>query len=348
MPEPTDVTGDEHLEEVEEALRRAASASVAVFGDLCLDAYWQMAPGADEVSVETGRPVRRVRSQSWSPGGAANVAADLRALAVREVRAVGLVGEDLFGRHLIALLEALGVDCCGVLCCQGDWQTMVYGKPYVADEEQDRVDFGAFNRLAAPSMDALAAEVARAAEACDAVVLNQQVPAGTSPPAMVERLNEVIAAHPGCAFLVDSRHHAELYRGAMLKVNAREAARLCGEERPAAAPVSAEEARRFAAELSARTGRPVFVTRGADGIAVSDAEGVDEFAGVPPDGPSDPVGAGDAAAAALAAVIGAGGTPRQAARIANLAASVTVRKLRTTGAASPDEIRHAARLQAGN
>ena len=36
--------------------------------------------------------------------------------------------------------------------------------------------------------------------------------------------NDVIAARPDCRFLVDSRHRAELYRGAWLKVNAHEAA----------------------------------------------------------------------------------------------------------------------------
>jgi len=45
---------------------------------------------------------------------------------------------------------------------------------------------------------------------------------------------------------------------------------------------------------------------------------------------------------ALAAVLGGGGDARSAGRLANLAASVTVKKLQTTGTATPAEIRTAA------
>jgi bifunctional ADP-heptose synthase (sugar kinase/adenylyltransferase) len=64
------------------------------------------------------------------------------------------------------------------------------------------------------------------------------------------------------------------------------------------------------------------------------------------EGPIDTVGAGDTVIAAIAAVLGAGGDPDTAARLAALAAAVTVRKLLITGTATPDEIRTAA-VEAG-
>ena len=64
-----------------------------------------------------------------------------------------------------------------------------------------------------------------------------------------------------------------------------------------------------------------------------------------PRGPIDPVGAGDTVVATVAAVLGGGGDSRSAAELANLAAAVTVTKLRTTGTATPAEIQDlAARL----
>ena len=57
------------------------------------------------------------------------------------------------------------------------------------------------------------------------MILNQQVPAGVSTPAMIEKINAVAAGRKGCGFIVDSRHRAEQYRGGMLKLNAHEAAR---------------------------------------------------------------------------------------------------------------------------
>ena len=171
---------------LDEALDRLPGARVAVFGDFCLDAYWLIDPDEGELSVETGLPVRRVRRQRYSLGGAANVAANLCDLKVARVRAVGLVGDDLFGELLRKLLTERGTDTAGLLSCQDDWQTMVFGKPHVRDEEQNRIDFGGFNAVRPETMDRLAGELARAAQACPVVILNQQIPAGTSPPEMVE------------------------------------------------------------------------------------------------------------------------------------------------------------------
>ena len=67
---------------------------------------------------------------------------------------------------------------------------------------------------------------------------------------------------------------------------------------------------------------------------VVDAAGVTRVPGVPVEGPIDIVGAGDSAMAGLASALCAGATPVEAALVGNLAASVTVRQLGTTGTAS--------------
>jgi len=324
---------------LDECLARLPGARVAVFGDFCLDAYWHIEPDPSELSVETGLPVRRVRTQCYSLGGASNVTANLADLGIGAVHAVGLIGEDLYGYQMLQLLGARGIDTRGMLACQDDWQTMVFGKPYVGDEEENRIDFGGFNELQPAAMDALAQELHRIAEECDVLILNQQVPAGLSPAPMIERLNAVIAAHPDKTFLVDSRHRAELYEGATLKLNAHEAGRLCGEARPLDERIPAEDARRYAAELAARSGKPVFVTRGENGLLVADAGGVRQVPGIQILERTDTVGAGDTVVAALAAALASGSDPLTAASLANIAAAVTVRKLYTTGTATPDEIR---------
>jgi sugar/nucleoside kinase (ribokinase family) len=260
---------------------------------------------------------------------------------VAKVRAVGLVGDDLFGPEMLRLLSRIGVDASAMLRCQADWQTAVYAKPHVGDVEGDRIDFGAFNRVAPATVDALAAALEAAAEGSDAVIVNQQIAEGVLTAGMAGRVNEIIARHPGRRFLVDARHHSGLFRGAMLKLNAHEACRLAGQPRPADESIGAAVVRGCAAELHARAGRPVFVTRGAGGIVVADAGKVAEVPAVRIAGPVDPVGAGDTAVAAIAAAMAVGATAIEAARLANLAAGVTVQKLHTTGTASPDEIRRA-------
>jgi rfaE bifunctional protein kinase chain/domain len=324
---------------LEDCLRRLRTARVAVFGDFCIDAYWHIDPDEGELSVETGLPVRRVRTQRYSLGGAGNVAANLADLGVARVFALSLIGDDIYGHLMVRLLKDMRVDTSGLLACQPDWQTMVFGKPYIGDAEQNRIDFGGFNAISEASMDALAEELDRKVAVCDAVILNQQVPAGVSPPPMIERLNRVIAAHPERLFLVDSRHRAELYRGATLKLNAHEAARICGRPRPLAEPIPADAVRRFAMQLVKRSGKAVFITRGENGILAAEPGGIHEVPGIQILERTDAVGAGDTVIAALAAALGSGSDPATAATFANIAASVTVRKLHTTGTATPAEIR---------
>jgi len=324
---------------LEDALAAAGRARVAVLGDFAIDAYWLIDPDQSEPSVETHLPVRKVRQQRYSLGGAGNVVANLAALGVRSVAAIGLIGEDLFGGLMHKMLEDLGVSTAGLLCRSGDWQTPVFSKPHLGDAELNRLDFGAFNSLSPQAMEAVIEQLRRAASDCDVVILNQQIPAGLSTPEMIGRINGVIADSPRCCFVVDARHRAELYRGAILKLNAHEAARLVGQPRPLDERVGFEQARRFATVLAERSGRCVFVTRGENGLVVADAGGAEEIPGIQVMERTDTVGAGDTAVAAIAAVLGGGGDPRIAARVANIAASVTVRKLQTTGTAGPDEIR---------
>ena len=322
-----------------DTLARISDVRVAVFGDFCLDAYWIVDADLSERSVETDKPVWRTRQQAYSLGGAGNVTANLADLGVAEVHAVGLIGDDLFGWQMLQLMQRKGVRTDAMLQSQSDWQTMVYAKPHVADEEQSRIDFGAFNTVSIASIDALIEQLGRAADHCQVVILNQQVPAGVSPPEMIERINGVVAAHPQCRFIVDSRHRAELYEQVMLKLNAHEAARLCGQPVPLDERIEAATTRRQVQQLQHQAGRAVFVTRGENGLLAADGGQLHEVPGIQVLENVDPVGAGDTAVAALAAALGAGCDVHTAAKLANVAASVTVRKLRITGTATPDELR---------
>ncbi len=318
------------------------SAAVAVFGDFCLDAYWELDEGPAELSIETGLEVWRVRRQRYSPGGAGNVVVNLRAMGVGCVQAVGVVGDDLFGGQLVRLLGDCGAGVQGMLHGPPSWQTLVYSKPLNGGREMNRIDFGAFGALDEATMDRLASALAQAAERCSVVILNQQLPAGVSTAPMIHRINQVIAARPGCRFIVDSRHRPTLYRGAILKLNAQEAARFCGEEMAVGTPVDRSRVQELARTIHGRTRRPVFITRSENGLHVCDQQGrPHDEPGVEILGPIDSVGAGDTAVAGIAAVLAGGGDEIAAAKLANLAASVTVRKLHTTGSASPDEIRQA-------
>jgi rfaE bifunctional protein kinase chain/domain len=321
---------------LELAIAPLAQVKAAVFGDFCLDAYWMFETANIELSVETGLPVRRVHAQQYSLGGAGNVVANLVDLGVGRVQAIGVVGTDLFGGQLLRLLEDRGIKTHDSMVVDPAWQTMVYAKPCADGIEQNRIDFGAYNALSDKTIDALIGALDEAASDSDVVILNQQVPSGVSDQRVIERINAIIAHFARTHFVVDARHRPNLYRGAVLKLNVQEAGRFLGI--PPDTRFSAEAVRNLARRISQKTDKPVFLTRGEHGIVAADGENVYETPGIQVLEDIDPVGAGDTAVAALAAVLGANQPPSVAAQLANIAATITVRKLRTTGTATPEEI----------
>lgn len=323
------------------AIERCAGGKIAVTGDFGVDAYWSLGEGAQEISVETGLAVRRVVSQRYEPGGAANVAANLVSLGVGEVRAVGVRGSDPFGVTLASLLDGLGIDLRGLRDAGSEWQTLVYAKPLRGAAEESRLDFGTRGQPPRQVVELFLEDLDDAASWADLVVVNQQVDGLFADLVLVEAINDVIAAHPRTTFVVDARDVGFAYRGAILKMNCREAGRLIeGESGPGV--LSGDQVRVLAEKISDLIGKAVFITRGERGILAADGSSVHEARGIQVLGAVDTVGAGDTALAAIAAALASNQTVATAAELANLAASVVVTKLHTTGTVTPGELRKAA------
>ncbi len=307
-------------------------------GDFCVDAYWTLSEDPAEVSQETGLPVRRVSSQAYGLGGAGNLVANLSAIGVTEMRLVGVVGNDPYGQILRNLLAELGVDDSGLLDMGPAWETLAYAKPYLGRVEQERFDFGTRSELPPGSIVTLLDRVAAAAGWASVVVINQQVRGCFTHHALLDGLVRIVSDHPRTVFVVDARDSAARFEGAILKLNESEAERLA----LGAGDGQDQDIRSVARRIAVRTRRPVFVTRGERGISVVDGSGSHEALGIEVLDETDPVGAGDTVTATIAAVLASGGDIRMAADLANLAASVTVRKLQTTGTATLDELARAA------
>jgi phosphoglycolate phosphatase-like HAD superfamily hydrolase len=218
------------------------------------------------------------------------------------------------------------------------WQTLAYCKPYQGEEEEPRIDMGNFNRFPEAAAGLLLGNLERALPQLDVVVVNEQVRAGIHTPFLQERLRALMGRHPEAVFIFDGRHLPNGYPGAWLKVNAVEAAGLCGVRKEPGEAVSRQDVEQAAQELFRQRGRPVLVTRGERGCLLCDEDGVRSVPGLQVLGPVDPVGAGDSLLSGLAAATAAGASPFEAAEIGNAAARVTVTKLRQTGTASPMEI----------
>ncbi len=95
------------LERLREILARAAGKRIAVAGDLMLDEFVWGKVG--RISPEAPVPVVEVTGETFYPGGAANVARNLREF-IDGVSVIGTVGTDGSGRQLLDLLRAQKIE----------------------------------------------------------------------------------------------------------------------------------------------------------------------------------------------------------------------------------------------
>jgi rfaE bifunctional protein kinase chain/domain len=324
--------------QLQEIIDRIKSVRIAIVGDFCLDAYWFTDESKSEISVETGLPTHAVARQSYSPGGAGNIANNLTAMGVRDVLATGLTGNDPFGVEMIKILNQKRINTDNILVQEKEWSTHVYIKPYAGDKELNRIDFGNSNILHNETADRLIANLIKTLPEVDLVILNQQVLSGISNSYFREKLVEVIGNFRDKIFIADSRAYNDSYTGAWRKMNDTEALRLCGKNKNPDESINYAEIKEAALTLFKRYNKPVFITRGNRGSIVADGKGIFEMPGLQILGRTDTVGAGDSYLAGISAALAAGYPAEMAAELGAYVAGVTVQKLYQTGTASPEEI----------
>src|SRR5271163_316482 len=100
-----------NLERVEELLHEFPTKRVLVIGDLMLDEFvWGR---VSRISPEAPVPVVEVIRESYYPGGAANVARNVREFTP-SVFVMGLIGEDSHAHKLKKLLSENGISLEGL------------------------------------------------------------------------------------------------------------------------------------------------------------------------------------------------------------------------------------------
>jgi rfaE bifunctional protein kinase chain/domain len=325
-------------EQLQKVLEDISSVKIAVVGDFCLDAYWFIDESKSEISLETGQLTRPIKQQRYSLGGAGNVTNNLTAMGVKDVRAFGVIGPDPFGTEMVKVMQENGINPENLIIQEQNWSTHVYTKPYVADVEQNRIDFGNFNCLSEETADKLIQRLKTEIPEVDLIIINQQVLSGIHTEYFRKQIVEVIQLFPGKIFIVDSRNYSAGYDGAYRKMNDTEAAVLCGFKKDTNDVVLYSEVREAALQLYKRFGRPVFITRGERGSVIVDGNGVTDIYGLMIISKVDTVGAGDSYLAGAASALAAGCDMVVAGEIGSYVAGVTVQKLFQTGTATPEEI----------
>ncbi|KXB06967.1 carbohydrate kinase [candidate division MSBL1 archaeon SCGC-AAA382A20] len=326
------------MKDIKTFFNKIRNVKVAVYGDYALDAYWILDPQGSEISRETGLQAEAVAKHYYTLGGASNVVSNVVALKPAQVRCVGILGDDVFGRELGRRLNELGVETDGLIVQRENFDTVTFVKRYVNDEEQPRIDFGFNNQRTKETDEKILGQLESCLKECDVLIFNQQVPGSLDSEFFIKGAKALFDKYDEKPVLLDSRHYAHRFNNVFRKTNAVEAAVLNDVDAEPGDVIELTDVRGYGKNLYEKSGRPVFITRGERGLLVFDDDGTHEVPGIQLMCKLDTVGAGDTATSALAAGLAAGASPKSAAEFANFAAAVTVQEMFTTGTASPEEI----------
>ena len=306
-----------------EVIRSAGRPDITVVGDLILDSY--VMGEAGRISPEAPIQVLDVKEDRATLGGAANVAANLRALGAR-VECCGVVGKDSNGDQLIGMLEAAGVGTTAVLR-DGSRPTVCKTRVVSRNQQLLRVDREKRTPLGPDETTRLCQRMTPFLKRSAAVVVSDYAKGTLS----ADILQFVITEAGGFGVLVDPKGaDYERYRGArLITPNRREAEQYTG------LSLDNVDSLLEAADLL-RCGtdvREVVITLGRDGIFHSTSPVNGSVMPARARSVYDVTGAGDTVIAILALFLSTGTALEDAVRIANAGAGIVVMRL---GVAAPN------------
>jgi bifunctional ADP-heptose synthase (sugar kinase/adenylyltransferase) len=261
------------------------------------------------------------------------VANNVAGLGVGRVAVLGAIGRDGFGFELKQALLRKKIE--SSLLVESDLiPTFTYTKLLnrkTGIEDLPRLDF-VYTKPLPPEIELqIVQRLNTQAAGYDVIIVADQAETETGgivTPRVRDAISELARRLSTKTFWVDSRQRPEYFRDVIVKPNEREAIEAC---RRAFGQVD------FNALRVRIGGKPLIVTRGGEGAEIWDENGRST---VPARRIADPVdicGAGDSFSAGAALTHSVTNSAREAARIGNLVASVTIMK-KGTGVATPEEV----------
>jgi rfaE bifunctional protein kinase chain/domain len=319
----------------EDLLASLPRLHVMVVGDLMLDRF-EMGH-VERISPEAPVPVVQVHTEEVRVGGAANVAANVAALGAR-VTVAGVVGPGPASEELEAALLARGIATTALVRCD-ERVTTVKTRILGGGQQIVRIDRETRAPLTSATRARLLAAI-RSQEDADVFIVSDYGKGVIGSELMEHARSWRKAGRP---VVVDPKQaDFQLYRETTcITPNAREAGGAVHDEvRDDASAI------RVGRALRERLGTDlVLLTRGEQGMSLIEAERVTHL---PTEASRvyDVTGAGDTVIATFATMLGAGMPAVDAARWANRAAGIAVRRLGTVAVGAAD-LRDAERTEHG-
>ena len=305
-----------------ELIRAFPHLRVAVIGDVMVDAYLEGA--SRRLCREAPVPAVEIESRHDEPGGAANAAANVRALGAA-VRLLGVVGDDLEGRSLRETLRRDDVGDDG-LVVQPHRRTIAKQRVVAQGQLLLRLDHGDTTAVEREAEAQLLAALDAVHGWADAVLVSDYG-YGTLTPAVLERLGALqrSAPRPVVVDAKDGLRYASIGVTAV-KPNYEQAVRWLGLQ-PASGESRVAQIDERGGELLELSGAQLAaVTLDVDGALVFERDAPPYRTFAKPERQSRSTGAGDTFASALTLALAAGAETPAATELASAAAGVVVAK----------------------
>ncbi|MBP9913169.1 MAG: D-glycero-beta-D-manno-heptose-7-phosphate kinase [Opitutaceae bacterium] len=302
-------------------LKKISRLHILVIGDVMLDHYvWG---DATRISPEAPVPVVDIARDSWTAGGAANVALNIASLGAR-CTVAGFIGHDDAGAKLNQILRDKNI---ATLATPGTGATIVKTRVLVQHQQLCRLDREspqANYALSTPQAKALLTDAIRA---CDAVILSDYAK-GILSDELVALVTKLARA-AGKFIALDPKPKRQLaFRDLdLITPNKRESLQMAGLE---PVPHTPYPAKAVCTRLHQLYGtRNLVITLGEEGMLLSAKGKIVKIIPTAAREVFDVSGAGDTALAGLVLALTAGATLEQAALFSNAASGVVVGKLGT-------------------
>jgi D-beta-D-heptose 7-phosphate kinase/D-beta-D-heptose 1-phosphate adenosyltransferase len=315
-----------------ELVRRFRYVRTLVIGDAMLDTYLEGT--AARLCSEGPVPVVRKTAEQRTPGGAANTAANLRALDA-DVVFLSIIGRDSAGTLLRSALRERGVDDSWLV--EDEQASTLHKMRILADGQYVvRFDDEETHYYTQQAQECLLAHLEYEFPRCDLIIISDYT-YGVVSDALIERLRVLQTQQPK-PLLIDSK---DLYRlrdvGATVITPNYLEARLLVESRQAASTSSLNRQQRFVEIerigeklLSLIHTEHVAITLGSDGVFLLDSQGNKHHLPAHPVAHANDIGAGDSFASATALALAVGASIEDATRIGMDAAAIAISKRGTS------------------
>src|SRR3954451_11264781 len=324
------------LDRLEQILERAASSRITVIGDLMLDEFVWGKVG--RISPEAPVPVVEVTGESFYPGGAANVARNLREF-VANVAVVGLFGTDRGGRQLRELLAETKIDTRNAIE-DSNFPTIVKTRIIARNQQIVRVDREQLRSPTPAQVSRIVSNVRRRLPKLDAVIF-EDYGKGFLTADLVARISaDALSAGKVVTGDPNPHHPIDWEKVTAVKPNRHEAFLAAGLPwSDPVEPASKDKALLKAGELLLMKWQTklLLITLGEQGMMLFERGKKPHHIPTKARQVFDVSGAGDTAIALFTLALVCEATPDEAAEIANHASAVVVGKL-GTATATRDEL----------